>query len=413
MSRRIPLLASVLLALACPVSSHAASAFTSDTFIGAGSFTGLSYNSADSLILSATSNALQALSPAYTGVEAVSVIASYRGLPLDLSIPNGVNEVSLFINLLNGQHINQFFNSGGSRDENVRLALDFLQNSGLLSDIAQSLAANSSTDPIAGNPDSLMSTIVAADFEQAFLSDFSNIASPEAQAVDGAHLSQVGIGLEYGHMSPNGISVDSLTIPLSYSVRNDLDPRRQLLLRMPISIVDVDGAKAYHLGFGAAYRYPMNARWSLVPSVNYAFTAATDLGSTAQLASAGVTSTYYWRLDGYDVGIGNMLSYVTTMPFSYQGYDYDPGISNTVLRNGVVISVPTRVRGRKMHFETSLVDTRFFGSELFDDNYQELRFTLGTTRSSSSASTGLFRVGLALRHTPNDNGYKLEFGYWF
>lgn len=413
MSQRVPLLASLLLALACPASSHAASAFTSDTFIGASSYTGLSYDTADSLILSATTSALQTLQPTYTGIEGVSVIASYRGIPLDISIPNGSNEVSLNMSLLNGQHINQVFNTGGSRDENVQLLLDFLQNSSYLTDIAKSLAANTGTDPIAGNPNSLMSTIVAADFEQAFLSDFSNIASPEAQAVDSAHLSQVGIGLEYGHMSPNGISVDSLTVPLSYTIRNDLDPRRQLLLRMPISIVDVDGAKAYHLGFGAAYRYPMNARWSLVPSFNYAFTAATDLGSTAQLASAGVTSTYYWRMDGYDVGMGNMLSFVTTMPFSYQGYDYDPGINNTVLRNGVVVSVPTRIQGRKMHFETSLVDTRFFGSKLYDDNYQELRFTLGTTRSSSSASTGLFRLGLALRHTPNDNGYKIEFGYWF
>ncbi|PJB02745.1 MAG: hypothetical protein CO126_10375, partial [Hydrogenophilales bacterium CG_4_9_14_3_um_filter_63_34] len=223
-------------------------------------------------------------------------------------------------------------------------------------------------------------------------------------------LTRVGIGLEYGQMTQGDTDVSNLTVPLSYSIRNDLDPRRQLLLRMPISIVDVDGAKAYHLGFGASYRFPMSQYWTLAPSINYAFTAATDLGSTAQMAATGLTSTYYWRKPGYDVGIGNMLSFATTLPFSYGGYDYDPHISNTVLRNGVMWSRPTLVSGRKMYFETSLIDTRFFGSKLYADNYQELRFSLGTARSAKA--TSVFRAGLALRHMKSDNGFNVEFGYW-
>lgn len=416
MFRRVSALVLALLSAGIPLGSHAASTFTSDTTIGGSTFTGLSYDSAEGLVLSVTSQHLLSLLPGYGGNELVSLVGSYRGVPISIGIPNGSSEVSLFMDLGGGTHISRFFNTGVSRDENVQLMLDFIKNSGLMASVAQTLAATTATDPVAGNPNSLMSTMIAADYEQAFFSDFTHIASPEGQAAGEAGraaMTQMGMGLEYGHMSPGGISVDSFTIPLSYTIRNDLDPRRQLMLRMPISIIDVDGAKAYHLGFGASYRYPMNAQWSLIPSFNYAFTAATDLGSTAQMASVGLTSTYYWRMDGYDVGMGNMLGYVTTMPFSYQGYDYDPGIDNTVLRNGVMVSVPVSVQGRKMHFETSLVDTRFFGSDLYSDNYQELRFTLGTTRSAKTASTGLFRVGLALLHTPHDNGYKIEFGYWF
>ena len=44
-------------------------------------------------------------------------------------------------------------------------------------------------------------------------------------------------------------------------------------------------------------------------------------------------------------------------------------------------------------------------------SYQELRFSLGTSRSSKAAS--VFRAGLALVHMKNDNGFKLELGYWF
>ncbi len=416
MFRHVSALVLALTATLSSVGSLAAGTFTSDTTIGGTTFSGLSYGSAEGLILSVTSQHLASLLPAYSGIEPVSLVGSYRGVPISIGIPHGHDEVSLFMDLGGGTHISRFFNTGGSRDENVQLMMDFIKNSGLMASVAQTLAATTATDPVAGNPNSLMSTMIAADFEQAFFSDFSHIASPEGQAAGEAGraaMTQMGMGLEYAHMSPGGISVDSFTIPLSYTIRNDLDPRRQLLLRLPISIVDVDGAKAYHLGFGASYRYPMNASWSLVPSFNYAFTAATDLGSTAQMASVGLTSTYYWRMDGYDVGMGNMLGYVTTMPFSYRGYDYDPGINNTVLRNGLMVSVPVTVQGRKMHFEASVVDTRFFGSDLYADNYQELRFTLGTTRSAKTASTGLFRVGLSLLHTPRDNGYKVELGYWF
>jgi hypothetical protein len=182
---------------------------------------------------------------------------------------------------------------------------------------------------------------------------------------------------------------------------------------MPLSITYVGGAKVYNAGLGVSYRVPMSRDWALTPSINYALTGSSDLGSAAQVASAAITSTYYWRRDGYDLGMGNMLGYMTTMPFTYKGYSYDPNISNTVLRNGLLYSQPTRMLGGKMHFEVSLIDTRFFGTDLYSDNYQELKFTLGTTRAANLGATGIFRVGASLIHTPNDNGFGLEFGYWF
>lgn len=401
-----------LIALLAALPANAASPFSANvTFLGGPPVYPVNYSTSDALFQTMFASSLLTVNAGYLGHGEVAVDGNYRGVDMSFSFPTFAgNEIQLIIASLG---ISQPFN-GASRDASAQQLYDYLKSSTFLTQLSQSLAQTSPTDPIAGNPNSLMSTLVAADFEQSFTADFSNIGSPETDIATGTSadkLTQVGLGLEYGRMTQGGSQVSNVTIPLSYSIRNDLDPRRQLLLRMPISIVDVEGAKAYHLGFGASYRFPMSQRWTLVPSVNYAFTAAKDLGSTAQMATAGLTSTYYWRKPGYDVGIGNMLGYVTTMPFSYGGYNYDPNISNTVLRNGVMWSLPTVISGRKLHFETSLVDTRFFGSKLYADNYQEVRFSLGTSRSAKAAS--VFRAGLALRHMKSDTGFNLELGYWF
>lgn len=403
-----------VLALGCmAATSHAtaASPFSAAVTIDLPPPVNATYANSDGLFGAMFFNSLQSVNHTYSGVEEVTVAGDYRGVAINYFSPHfNPTEIHLTIPSMG---IDTAF-TGGTREETAQTLFDYLKSGTLLSDLSQALAKSSPTDPIAGNPNSMMSTMMASDYDQSFTNDFSNIASTEttgATMASADRLTQIGIGLEIGKMTQGGTDVSNMTIPLSYSIRNDLDPRRQLLLRMPISIVDVDGAKAYNVGFGASYRFPMSQRWTLVPSINYGLTASKDLGSTAQIASAGLTSTYYWRKPGYDVGIGNMLGFVTTMPFSYGGYNYDPNINNTVLRNGVMWSMPTVISGRKLHFETSVVDTRFFGTDLYADNYQEVRFSLGTSRSSKA--TSVFRAGLALVHMKSDNGFKLELGYWF
>ncbi|MDO9225774.1 MAG: hypothetical protein Q8M09_16750 [Pseudomonadota bacterium] len=389
----------------------AASPFTGAVTIDAPPPTDVTYANSDALFGAMFFNSLSAINAGYVGVETVTIDGNYRGVGINYFSPHfNPAEIHLTIPSLG---VDTAF-TGGTREASAQALYDFLKSGNLLADLSRELVKSSPTDPIAGNPNSMMSTMVASDYDQSFTSDFSNIASAEtatATMVSSDKLTQVGIGLVFGQMTQGGTDVSNMTIPLSYSIRNDLDPRRQLLLRMPISIVDVDGAKAYNVGFGASYRFPMSQKWTLVPSVNYGLTASKDLGSTAQMVSAGITSTYYWRRPGYDVGIGNMLGFVTTMPFSYGGYNYDPNISNTVLRNGVMWSMPTVISGRKLHFETSVTDTRFFGTQLYSDSFQEVRFSLGTSRSAKA--TSVLRGGLALRHMKGDTGFNLEFGYWF
>jgi hypothetical protein len=399
--------------------AQAADPLTLDVTVG-GVTNSSCYSDWDTFIGALDGKGLEGLLPGvYTGTQVADIKLDFRGLVMNAMFPAANNaEFRLTIPGIFDETISDA-QAGGDRDVATDLMQDRLESSDVLSKISRALAASSPVDPVAGNPNSLMSTMVGNDFNQSFNSEISNIAAPgevtrqAGQRTDEKSTNFVGVGLEYGQISQGDVSVKSTTLPLSYTVRNDLDPRRQLMLRLPITLVDVGGAKTLQAGLGAAYRFPMSANWSLTPSFNYALVGSVDLLSAAQMATAGITSTYFWRKSGYDIGMGNMLGYATTLPFTYDGKKYDPDISNSIVRNGVMISMPTRMFGGKMHFETALVDTRFFGTELYSNSQQELKFTIGTTRSASMAKSSLFRAGVSYVKTPNDDGFKVEMGYWF
>ena len=51
------------------------------------------------------------------------------------------------------------------------------------------------------------------------------------------------------------------------------------------------------------------------------------------------------------------------------------------IRNGIILSQPMTVGGRKMVAEYGIADTRFFGTKIYQTNLQEFSFSLGTRRS--------------------------------
>jgi hypothetical protein len=222
----------------------------------------------------------------------------------------------------------------------------------------------------------------------------------------------LGLGLRFGQYRQADVDSRSITLPLSYTIRSDLDPRRQLVINLPISRTEVQGSTSYYTGLGLAYRVPLTDNWSVTPAGNYAVTGSVDLGSMAQMASASLTSSYVFELGSKDLVIGNMVGWYRTLKFSHDGYSYDPGLSNVVFRNGAMLSVPFRLAGKAMAVEYSLIDTRFKGSELYLNNYHEAGITLGTNRSASSARSFL-RAGATYLWSAKSKGFTLNIGYWF
>jgi hypothetical protein len=357
-----------------------------------------------------TTAGLSGINAAYNSNSAAVIRAGYLGFPIVISATASSPTMSLSIPGLN---INQTFSAQATRDGNKSDLFDYLKSNGanILSGIQQKLTQVSPISPVAGNPASLQSRMVADDFDRGFTQFASNIKGADEQGTSSSNL--VGIGLSFQSTDTGKVKTDTMALPLSYTVRSDLDPRKQWTFYAPISQSDTAGAKAYGLNIGVAYRTPITDEWSIMPALGYGVTGSVDLGSAAAMMAASITSQYTLKLDGYDLAIGNMVGYLQSSTLSVGDYSVDPKVTNTVFRNGVLLSMPTSLFGPKKALEFSFILTNYTGSTLYSNQYQEIGVTLGTNKGANTARSYM-RAGLT--YLSGDNGItatRMNFGYWF
>jgi hypothetical protein len=382
-----------------------------DTIIGGTQPSPLGLTTVEDLFNKTTGGGLTQVNSGYTDQTAAVIRFGYRGLPIVLITSINSPGIQLLIPGLNER---QPFNAQTTRDGNVDDLETYLKNSGgdILNRLQQLLAKTSPIDPIAGNPSSMQSRMVSEDFDRNFTQFASNIKDGGPAAGESVN-NLIGIGMSYANYSQGGLSSSVVTLPLSYTSRSDLDPRRQLTFYVPITVSEVAGAKSYGVNLGVAYRIPVNDEWALTPAVGYGISGSVDLGSAAAMMAASLTSQYTIRRDGYDLAIGNMVGMYQSSKFKVGDYSFDPKISNTVLRNGIMASIPTMVMGKKMAVEISFVNTLYSGTDLYSNQYNEIGVTLGTNKNANSARSYL-RAGMTYLQGQNDiKGFRLNVGYWF
>jgi hypothetical protein len=357
-----------------------------------------------------TNAGLGQINASYTPTSAAVIRAGFMGFPIVLSAPAGSTQMDLNIPALN---ISKSFTAQSSRDGNKTDLFEYLKSNGsnILSGLQQKLAQVSPISPVAGNPASLQSRMVFDDFDRSFTQFASNIKSADGQETNSSNL--IGVGLAFQTMDTGHVKTESISLPLSYTIRTDLDPRKQWTFYAPITQTETAGAKTYGVNLGMAYRLPMTDEWTLMPGIGYGVTGSVDLGTAAAMMATSLTSQYTFKLDGYDLAIGNMLGYLQSNNLSVGDYSVDPKISNTVFRNGVLLSMPTTVFGPKKALEFSYILTNYTGSSLYSNQYQEIGVTLGTNKGANAARSYV-RAGLT--YLVGENGissWRLNAGYWF
>lgn len=370
-------------------------------------------NTADQFLDKLSNTGLSSLGLGYNGTQPASIGVDFNSLPMTISFPNtGFTGAGAQLDLaIPALGVNQTF-AGTDRDASKHLLGDYLKKSNIIGRIMKYQAEHTPNSPLTG-AGGLLPNMAAGDFNQNFTDTATNIAGPAAEArQQNASGNLIGVGLSYSTLEARNRDTDSITIPLSYTFRNDLDPRRQLVISMPITQTDTNGAKSYQGGLGAAYRIPMNDSWTLTPGAKVSAVGSVDLATVAGMYAVSLTSTYIWTFPSFDVAMGNMLSYNQTMKFKSGDYAFDPDIQTTVLRNGVMLSQPVTMFGKKMSVEYSLIDTRYTGADLYADNTQEIGITLGTNKRAYS-SRSFFRAGLSYLQGKDTKGFTLNLGYWF
>lgn len=342
----------------------------------------------------------------YTNTDAVTINGVFNNVNIDLNSAASSTTVSVSIPQLG---VTQSF-TGTTRLEAQQQLVTYLQKNNILGQILKYQAMNSPTSVISGMG-GLMPTMIAQDFSTT-MNTSSKIATVSQTGKEG---NLVGIGLNYGSYNVSGSSnqITTTTLPLSYSIRSDSDPRREFTLSLPITEVKVGEAKSYHTGLGASYRMPVKDNWTLVPAARYSVVASIDQATAATLMSGSLSSNYVITMEKVDVAIGNMLGYYKTGNFSAGDYSVNPDITQVATRNGVLLSQPVTLWEHPFAFEYSLIDTRYIGSDKpFLDNMQELGFTVGTDKKVAT-SKSFSRFGVSYITSPSTNGFQVNAGYWF
>jgi len=299
--------------------------------------------------------------------------------------------------------------TGANRDESEELFEDYVKKGDILGKVLRYQAKNSPTSALTGQGGAIP-MLAMADFNTSF-DNASQIGVPDQNQTAN---NLIGVGLSYGSYNIDGNEdVKTTSLPLSYTIRNNIDPRRQLVLSMPLTQVTVDGAKAYHGGLGAAYRLPLTDNWTLTPGARYSVVASKDRATVSTVMSASLMSTLVLPLGGFDLAMGNMVGVYKTGKFSSGDYSFDPDVNLKMTRNGIMASVPTAMFGSKMAAEFSIIDTRYLGSEKpFVTDSQEVGITLGTNRKASNARS-FTRMGATYVRSKTTKGFTVNLGFWF
>jgi hypothetical protein len=350
--------------------------------------------------------------PGYTNQDRVQFQVNYRGLPVSLEFPAGQTKLTLSIPECN--NFSREFN-GTSRDaSNAQVREFFKKDDGQLNKVMNCLVARSGTDPATR----LLDRMVGGGWFEDVLEPTSSLASESDQSTTGqeqpkeGRSGQFGIGLNVGRVTVGGIKSNDYSLPVSYTMR--FDKGRALTFGTVLSWTDFEGSRSYAVAPRVNFRLPIKQDWLVSISGTYGAAASKDLGSAAQLVSSAVTSTYTWHFDRVDLTLGNLLGYYRSIPTNRYGYHFDPEIRSTGLRNGLLLSQPlkTKMFGTRVSAEYFVTDTRYFGTNVLIDQYNEIGFSLGTDKRMLGVKK-LFRAGITVTHGENIRGATLNFGYKF
>jgi hypothetical protein len=372
-----------------------------------------SFENIEALFDATEEDSLKSIIPNYvSGVTAINAQLDVRGVDVISSYDESSSLLTFEIKSLG--IFKQF--DGGDRAKSGDLLRSYIKGNGdgVLSKLLQESAATTAIDPVAGNPDSLMGSIISADAGNATtLNKSSRSKGAEGGQADD---DEFGINLSAGCSSVNGHDKCSLTLPLSYThyfaKPEGKKEGYKLRIDAPLAYFETNGSKAYQASIGAALQIPITDNFSLTPAIRTGIVASKDLGSAANVNSVSLTSIYNTRWDKMNISFSNMVGVIQTKGLESNGVDIDYSLSNQVMKNGIAVEMPSGISlaGKKTSWEASIANTYLTGDALYISNYYDLALSLGTVKENNDS------LRLGLTYTQGEHGYSkldMNFGYKF
>lgn len=353
------------------------------------------------------SNEISSLLPSYTPNSAVALDINLRGIKMDAFFD--ANSTVLHVTASQAG-INETF-AGSTREESLQLFKEYIRDGGRHHHLLRAYARYSPVDPIAGNPNSLLSQMAQADYLLGHLSPLSGCdCSWGAQPT--THLCQAG--LFAGRSFSRKFDTTSVTIPARYSYSPD--SRKAFIIDAPFTYLKSGGASSVVGSLGTALRIPFSSAWSLTPIFRLGFGGSLDLCTSGSFVSAGVTSAYNFKIKDFAVCMINYLGYSNSTNLWLSGVNFNYHLHTGLLKNGIVITSCKEITilNRSLSFNFTFVDSYFTRNRFYIRRYDEVGFNLITTNVNPCVKSDCASLGFSYQFGQKGyRGYNVNMLYQF
>lgn len=348
------------------------------------------------------------------GMDTAIADIQYRGVPLQLVYSTNMHGQEIVTLKSDALNINKTFD-GYDPLEDLKDYLIQVNEDGreFLTEINKAAVANTGFDPVAGNPNSLMATMVGS------IHGLTNtsITGTNQQDID----NQWDVGIRYGSQTVGDMDVTTLHLPIAYTFKLDWFPGHRLQFRLPITHTEINSeTNNYSLQLGFGWTIPVIEGLEVTPAIDYGIAGSGELLTAGVLRALSLTTRYDFSVYGQQFTLTNSLAKIDSVRFEFDDDDDDTGmtetyvidydLSNKAMTNGVAwhVALPW-----KLATQVYIRDTRFSGDKLYSEKNNELGVNFGWS-ASTDTNTQFFVGASYQRHDRSEfDGARLNFGLTF
>ena len=247
-----------------------------------------------------------------------------------------------------------------------------------LTRLLQIVVANSPVDPVAGNPNSLFTRMILADFNQGITGPFISSSNP----IPGQK-NNFSIGAEVGSFNAGPYKGEAFSVPISYKWNMKSVPKLSLIVDFPITLTRTETAWSYMASLGLGAQYRPTKWWSLTPMARLGGVGSFDVGALAFPISGTLTNYFHYQFPKTHLGWASQGGAITTIDgIEISGWDLSYELTNYVWRNGgdLLQEIDFKVLGNQAAFKFFLNHTKFWGNELYLESFFDMGVGLATIK---------------------------------
>ncbi|MEI6160887.1 MAG: hypothetical protein WCP77_13700 [Roseococcus sp.] len=354
------------------------------------------FNSLDAALAQLTGPNLSASFPGYRDGDQVAATVDFNGAPLNLLVPRGTT-TPILSDPRTGQAIAFPSSNSSVAVANYRAFFVGQPNNGVpvsqlpasvlntlpaglrnappltASVVLQSAVATTISDPVAGNPTSLMPQMASADYNAAGspTGDMLGVNQPRGEGW------RFNAGVRASLTTASGADTQSLNVPLrgSYYFAKTAT---EVFLDAPISWVSISSVDVLQAstGIGVLQRLMSgsNYEWNATLGARWGIAGSQSYGRGSAAIGGSISSDLRLALPArYTLTMTNTAAYYQTQAVNYGGGSVDYNLQNQFYRNGLMLARPlgTTPSGLPLQGGLTFVQTNVTGDRFRINSWQE------------------------------------------